>query len=92
MSWHGLPPRHYARATQVLLKKYHCGGEPLATLCPISLAQDLDYGPPAPETNALSLDQTACATSCLSSVFYAYVFQICKASRAFRVGLRLKFN
>ena len=28
-------PRHFARATQLLLKKCRSGGEPLATLCPI---------------------------------------------------------
>ena len=34
-SWRGPSPRHCARATQLLSKKCHDGGEPLATLCPI---------------------------------------------------------
>ena len=34
--------------------------KPLATLCPIWPARDLILRPPAPETNALPLDQLAC--------------------------------
>ena len=45
-----------AWATQLLSKKCN-GGEPLATVCPISLAQDLNFGPPAPKTNALPPNQ-----------------------------------
>ena len=41
----------------ILSKKCRNGGEPLATVCPISLAQDLNLEPPAPETNALPLNQ-----------------------------------
>ena len=58
-SWRGPSPRHCARATQLLSKKCHSGGEPLATLCPTWTAQDLNLRPPAPETNALPLDQLA---------------------------------
>ena len=55
----GPSPRHFAQATQLLLKKCCSGGEPLATLCPIRPARDLKLGPPAPETNALPLDRLA---------------------------------
>ena len=49
---------HYcARVTQLLPKKRRSGGESLATLCPIWRARDLNRRPPAPETNALPLDQ-----------------------------------
>ena len=58
-SWRGPSPRHCARATQLLSKKYRSGGEPLATLSPIWPARDLKLRPPAPETNALPLDQLA---------------------------------
>ena len=56
-SWRGPSPRHCARATQLLSKKCRNGGEPLATLCPILPARDLNLRPPAPETNALPLDR-----------------------------------
>ena len=56
-SWRGPSPRHCARATQLLWKKCRSGGEPLATLCPIRPAQDLNLRPPDPEMNALPLDQ-----------------------------------
>ena len=52
-SWRGPFPRHCTRATQLLSKKCRSGGEPLATLCPIWPARDLNFRPPAPETNAL---------------------------------------
>ena len=52
-----LYPRHWARRTQLHLKKCHSGGELLATLCPIWPAQNLNLRPPAPETNALPLNQ-----------------------------------
>ena len=52
-------PRHCALATQVLSKKCCSGGEQLATLCPIWPAWDSNLRPPAPETNALPLDQLA---------------------------------
>ena len=35
------------------LKKYQSGGEPLAMLCPIWMARDLNLKPPAPVANAL---------------------------------------
>ena len=35
-----------AWATQLLLKKCRNGGEPLAAVCQISLAQDLNFGLP----------------------------------------------
>ena len=56
-SWRGPSPRHCARATQLLSKKCRSGGEPLATLCPILPARDLNLRPHDPETNALPLDQ-----------------------------------
>ena len=46
-----------AWATQLLSKKCRNGDELLATVCPISLAQDLNFAPPAPETNALPPNQ-----------------------------------
>ena len=58
-SWRGPSPRHCPRETQLLSKKCHSGGEPLATLSPIWPAKDLNLRPPAPETNALSLNQLA---------------------------------
>ena len=64
-------PRHCARKTQLFLKKRRCGGEPLATLCPICLARDLNLRPPAPETNALPLDQ-------LASTIYCSLYEYCK--------------
>ena len=63
-SWRGPSPRHCARATQLLSKKCRSGGEPLATLCPIWPARDLNLRPPAPETNALPLDQLAGRFAC----------------------------
>ena len=56
-SLRGPSPRHCARATQFVLKKCPSSSEPLATLCPISLARDSNLRPPAIETNALPLDQ-----------------------------------
>ena len=50
-------PRHCAWATQLRLKKCRSCGETLATLCPIWRARDLHLRPPAPDTNALPLDQ-----------------------------------
>ena len=58
-SWRGPSPRHCHRATQLLSEKCRSGGEPLATLCPIWPARDLNLIPPALETNALPLDQLA---------------------------------
>ena len=58
-SWWGPSPRHCARATQLLSKICRSGGEPLATLCPIWPARDLNLRPPAPETNVLPLDKLA---------------------------------
>ena len=50
-----------AWAAQLLPKKCRNGGEPLVTNflkpLPITLAQDLNFGPSAPETNALLLNQ-----------------------------------
>ena len=45
-SLRGPSPRHCARATQLLSKKCCSSGEPLATLCSIWPAQDLNLGPP----------------------------------------------
>ena len=56
-SWRGPFPQYCARATQLLSKKCRSGGELLATLCSIWPARDLNLRPPAPETNALPLDQ-----------------------------------
>ena len=55
----GQSPRHCVWTTQFLSNKCRCGGEQLATLCPILPARNLNLSPPAPETNALSLDQLA---------------------------------
>ena len=53
-----------AQATQ-LFSKCHSSGEPLATLCLISLAKNLNLQPPALETNTLLLDQLdSCFLSC----------------------------
>ena len=73
---------HCTRAIQLLSKKCRSGEEPLATLCPIWPARDLNLRPPAPGTNALSLDQldgrgkfhfeikeTFAGTKCLSLVW-----------------------
>ena len=68
--WRGPSPCHCSRATQLLSKKCGsvgqllatlCGsvGQLLATLCSISPTRDLNLRPPAPETNALPLDQLA---------------------------------
>ena len=46
-----------AWATQLLSKKSRSSGKPLATVCPISLAQALNLGSTAPETNTLPLNQ-----------------------------------
>ena len=45
--------------TALLLKKSRIGDETLATLCPNWPTHDLKLRSPAPETNALSLDQLA---------------------------------
>ena len=37
-------------------KKFLKGGKPMATLCPISPAGDLNLRPPIPDVNALRLD------------------------------------
>ena len=58
-SLRGSFPHHCVRAIQLLSKKCCSGGEPLATLSPIWLVRDLNLRPPAPETNALPLDQQA---------------------------------
>ena len=52
-------PCHLALAIQPLWKKCSSSGEPFAILCPICLALDLNLRLPAPETNALPLDQQA---------------------------------
>ena len=46
MSWRGLFLRHCARATQLLSKKCHIDGEPLATLRMIQPALDLNLNLP----------------------------------------------
>ena len=82
-SWRGPSSHHCARATQLLSKKCRSGGEPLATLCPIWPARDLNLRPPAPETNALPLDQLAglfylsdkvLLSDLILSFFYIYLF------------------
>ena len=56
-SWWGSSPRHCApQVTQILSKKCRSGGEPLATLCLITPALDLNLRPHVLETNALPLD------------------------------------
>ena len=55
-SLRGPSPRYCARATLLLSKKCRSGGKPLATLCQILLARDLNPRPPGPRTNALPLD------------------------------------
>ena len=55
-SLRGPSPRHCARAAKLLLK-CRSSGVPLATLCLITPARDLNLGPPDPETDALPLDQ-----------------------------------
>ena len=57
LSWRGPSLCYYAQATQLLSNKCCSGGKPLATLCSIWPARDLNLTPPAPETNALPLDQ-----------------------------------
>ena len=52
----GPTPRHFSRATQLLSKKYRSPGEPLATLCLVWPARDLNLRPPASETNTLLLE------------------------------------
>ena len=44
------------RATQLLSMKCCCGAEPLATLCSIRLARNLNLKPPVPEKDAKPLD------------------------------------
>ena len=46
-----------AWATQLLSKKCRNGGEPLATVCSISLAQDLNLRSPFPELISVDLSQ-----------------------------------
>ena len=76
-SWRGPSPRHCARATQLLSKKCCSGGGPLATLCPIWPARDLNLWPPAPEPNALPLDfvnQWKTWLECFFNGFKARIF------------------
>ena len=56
-SWRGPSSRYCARAAKFLLKKCRSGDMPLAKLCLILPARDLNLGPPAPETDASPLDQ-----------------------------------
>ena len=56
-SLRGPPPSHCASAAQLLSKKCRSGGEPLATLCSIWPAQDMNLRPPTLKMNALPLDQ-----------------------------------
>ena len=53
-----LSPRHCARATHLLLKKRCSGGEPLATLCPIWLARDLNLRPPGSRDESITAQPT----------------------------------
>ena len=58
-SLRGPSSRHCARAKQLFSKKCRNSGGPLATMCPMCPARDLNLRPTAPETNALPLDQMA---------------------------------
>ena len=77
-SLRGPSPNHCDQATQLLSKKCCSGGKPLATLCPIWSTQNLNPRPPAPETNALPLDQLynfnhyKCFELGVSNVAYQY--------------------
>ena len=53
-SWRDPSSRHCARQAQLLSKKYRSGGEPSAILSDLTGPR---FEPPAPETNALPLDQ-----------------------------------
>ena len=61
----GPSPRLCAGATQLLSKKCCSGGEPLVTQCSIRPVRYLNLRPPAPEANALPLDQLAGSTMSL---------------------------
>ena len=58
-SFRGPSPRHCARVTQLPSKICRSSGEPLATLCMIRPAQDLNLKPTTPERKAFPLDQLA---------------------------------
>ena len=55
-SWRGWSLRHCTSTAQLISKKFHSGGKPLATLCAIWLTWDLNLRSPASETNTLPLD------------------------------------
>ena len=69
----GLYPHHCTWATQLHSKKCCSGGKPLATLCQIWPAQDLNLRPPASATNTLPLDQLAGALPNWSTVHYQII-------------------
>ena len=85
----GPSPHHCARTAQLLSKKCCSGGKPLATLCPIWPARDLNLRPPATETNPLPLDQLAGTTYCCESLFTVMNFAKSK-HRATLTNERLK--
>ena len=59
-SLRGPSTRHFVCATaQLVSKKCRSGGEPLATLCPVWQTRGVNLRPPAPVTNAVTLDQMA---------------------------------
>ena len=92
-SWRGPSPRHCTRATQLLLKKCRSGGEPLATLCPIWPAQDLNLRSPAPETNTLPLDHLAGNNSILVWKFAPkFRWRPKRAFAAFSFNFSLEFR
>ena len=89
--WCGPSPRHCARAKQFLSKKCRSDGEPVATLRSIWPARDLNLRPPAPETNALPLDQQA--TSLVCHLIYFQLFftsnKLCGCNSFFSKFLKL---
>ena len=86
-------------ATQLLSKKCPSDGEPLVTLCLIWPARDLNLGPPAPETNALPLDQLAeklsflrlfIVASCITGICGKIISQLEKVSLVWQCNEPLK--
>ena len=69
-SWRGPSPRHCARAALFVWEKCGSDGKPLATLCLISPARDLNLGPPAPEINPLPHDKQIDQSQSIFLIFY----------------------
>ena len=63
-------------ATQLLSNKRRSGGEPLAKMCPILLARDLNLRFPAPETNALPIDLQAGKLKKLFVINISYILRV----------------